>query len=319
MTYEKIEDLTLQLSYKDKFRLAKFLTELGKKEEEEQNTEEEVLTNYLSSGITAFIDLLGFGGQVSCAETTDDLALILKNLKFVRHEFKDSVEDELKELTQATYVAASDSVIINLPFKSQISELTGEFDNIMNEISGFAYSQSQCIQDGIFLRGGIAQGWWYKRDDVLVSQSMVNAYGLEEKTCYPVIGIAQDLYDFLDKHSGKEAYGYNPLDRTFRRTKVEEIEIIYLDYIQICIDAIGGDVQNARSLTGEEKDNFLNETRHKNVEIWFKAHKRQIIQAYQAINPENKKVIDKYKWLSEYHNEKAIDFQLSEECMCYLT
>lgn len=319
MTYEEIKDLTLQLSYSDKFRLAEFLTELGKKEEEEQNTEEEVLTNYLSSGITVFIDLLGFGGQVSCAETTADLALILKNLKFVRHEFKDSVEDDIKELTQATYVTASDSVIINLPFKSQISELTGEFDNIMNEISGFAYSQNQCIQDGIFLRGGIAQGWWYKRNDLLVSQSMVDAYGLEGKTCYPIIGITKDLYDFLDKHSGKKAYGHNPLDRTFRKTKVKKIEIIYLDYIQICIDAIDGDVEKARAFKGEEKDQFLNETRHKNVESWFKAHKEQIIQAYKSVDASNEKVLEKYVWLADYHNEKATTFDLSEECICHLT
>lgn len=319
MTYEEIKDLTLQLSYSDKFLLAELLTELGKKEEEEQNTEEEIITNYLSSGVTAFIDLLGFGGQVSCAETEADLALILKNLKFVRHEFKDSVEKDLKELTQATYVAASDSVIINLPFKSKIAELTGEFDNIMNEITSFAYSQSKCIQDGIFLRGGIAQGWWYKRSDILVSQSMVDAYGLEGKTCYPVIGITQDLYNFLDQHTEKTQYSYDPLASIFRKTKVKDEEIIYLDYIQICIDAIDGDIEKASVFKGEEKDHFLNETRHKNVETWFKAHKEQIIQAYKSIDASNAKVLKKYVWLADYHNEKATTFDLSEECICHLT
>ena len=276
-------------------------------------------TNFLSSGITAFIDLLGFGGRVSCAETTEDLSSILDSLKFVRHEFNDSVEDDIKELTAATYVAASDSVIINLPLKSKISELTGEFDNIMNEITGFAYSQSQCVLKGIFLRGGIAQGWWYKEKDLLVSQSMVNAYSLEEKICYPVIGITKDLYDFLDQHSGKKAYGYNPLDRTFGKTKVKGSEVIYLDYIQVCTDAIDGDVQNAKNFTGEEKNNFLNETRHQNVEIWFKAHKEQIIQAYKAVSPPNEKVLEKYLWLAKYHNEKAELFNLSDECVCNLT
>ncbi|MDO7197142.1 hypothetical protein Q5M45_06915 [Acinetobacter pittii] len=318
MTYEEIKDLTLQLSYIDKFRLAEFLTELGK-EEEQQNKDEEPLTPYLSSGITAFIDLLGFGGQVSCAETIADLGSILNNLKAVRQEFKNSFGDDITELTQATYVAASDSVIINIPFKSQISDLTGEFDNILNEITGFAYSQGQCIQDGIFLRGGIAQGWWYKKDDVLVSQSMVDAYGLEGKTCYPVIGITKDLYDFLDKHSGKKAYGYNPLERTFRKTIVKDIEIIYLDYIQICIDAIDGDIEEARAFSGEEKDNFLNETRHKNVESWFKAHKERIVQAHKLVDACNEKVLEKYIWLAIYHNEKASTFDLSEECKCHLT
>ena len=39
MTYEEIKDLTLQLSYRDKFRLAQLLIQVGRKEEEEQYVE----------------------------------------------------------------------------------------------------------------------------------------------------------------------------------------------------------------------------------------------------------------------------------------
>ena len=39
MTYEEIKDLTLQLSYRDKFRLAQLLLQVGRKEEEEQYVE----------------------------------------------------------------------------------------------------------------------------------------------------------------------------------------------------------------------------------------------------------------------------------------
>ena len=39
MTYEAIKDLTLQLSYRDKFRLAQLLIQVGRKEEEEQYVE----------------------------------------------------------------------------------------------------------------------------------------------------------------------------------------------------------------------------------------------------------------------------------------
>ena len=37
MNYEEIKDLALQLSYKDKFKLAQFLLHVGKKEKEKQN------------------------------------------------------------------------------------------------------------------------------------------------------------------------------------------------------------------------------------------------------------------------------------------
>ena len=39
MTYEEIKDVTLQLSYRDKLRLAQLLIQLGRKEEEEQYVE----------------------------------------------------------------------------------------------------------------------------------------------------------------------------------------------------------------------------------------------------------------------------------------
>ena len=39
MTYEEIKHLTLQLSYRDKFRLAQLLLQVGRKEEEEQYVE----------------------------------------------------------------------------------------------------------------------------------------------------------------------------------------------------------------------------------------------------------------------------------------
>lgn len=39
MTYEEIKDLSLQLTYRDKFRLAQLLIQLGRKEEEEQYVE----------------------------------------------------------------------------------------------------------------------------------------------------------------------------------------------------------------------------------------------------------------------------------------
>lgn len=39
MTYKEIKDLTLQLSYRDKFRLAQLLVQVGRKEEEEQYVE----------------------------------------------------------------------------------------------------------------------------------------------------------------------------------------------------------------------------------------------------------------------------------------
>ena len=61
MTYEEIKDLTLQLSYRDKFRLAQLLIQVGRKEEEEQYVEKvkeenSIDLDYVSSQVWASTD-----------------------------------------------------------------------------------------------------------------------------------------------------------------------------------------------------------------------------------------------------------------------
>ena len=94
MTYEEIKDLTLQLSYRDKFRLAQLLIQVGRKEEEEQYVEKvkednSIDLDYVSErllksrpgkvkSLENFIDaMFQFKGSIS----EEDRSLIVSNLQ----------------------------------------------------------------------------------------------------------------------------------------------------------------------------------------------------------------------------------------------
>jgi len=94
MTYEEIKDLTLQLSYRDKLRLAQLLIQLGRKEEEEQYVEKVqednlIDLNYVSErllksrpskvkSLENFIDaMFQFKGAIS----EEDRSSIISNLQ----------------------------------------------------------------------------------------------------------------------------------------------------------------------------------------------------------------------------------------------
>lgn len=94
MTYEEIKDLSLKLTYRDKFRLAQLLIQVGRKEEEEQYVEKvkednPIDLNYVSErllksrpakvkSLENFIDaMFQFKGAISEEERTS----IISNLQ----------------------------------------------------------------------------------------------------------------------------------------------------------------------------------------------------------------------------------------------
>ena len=102
MNYEEIKDLTLQLNYRDKFRLAQLLIQVGRKEEEEQYVEkvkeeeftdlEYVCERLLKSrpsklkSLENFIEaMFQFKGSIS-EEEKKDVIYKLQNKKIIKIE-----------------------------------------------------------------------------------------------------------------------------------------------------------------------------------------------------------------------------------------
>ncbi len=145
----------------------------------------------VSTGITGFIDILGFGDRILAAKTADEIQQIRKLVETIQGEFDFNTTDPLTKEVHAIYdktvLAFSDSVVINIPLQSSVTEREGTFDPIMSELAGFAYAQGACVLKKVFVRGGLDLGWWYQSGPTLISSSMLGAYRTDVARMFPLL------------------------------------------------------------------------------------------------------------------------------------
>ena len=283
----------------------------------------------ISIGITAFLDVLGFGDRVLNARKIADIDAITKDVRKIQSEFdykpKDELTKEVHKNHKKTVLAFSDSVIVNVPLQSEMTEIEGTFDPMMSELHGMAFAQGRCVTSGLFLRGGVDLGWWYRRGSTLVSQSMVRAYKTESRANVPVIALTDELYKYFSKHAHRKFYSkdIDPVRNLLRRYTAQgpngEISFWYLDYIRIyaeSIDWITSRTQHQSYISAapDDKQLIMDDGYRKNLTSWFSHHARTIEQAHERSKDEC--VRKKYAWLASYHNEVAPGFTTASECLC---
>jgi hypothetical protein len=128
----------------------------------------------------------------------------------------------------------------------------------------------------IFVRGAISQGRHFENEHIIYSEGLVNAYELQIKDRFPRINIDATITERMT-HETCPHYG----DKLVEYLIVAPDGIFFLDYLQ--------------TLTWEGVNAIKDDL--------FKDHKKAIIEEVER-NKENYKVIEKYKWLTEYHNTK---------------
>jgi hypothetical protein len=279
----------------------------------------------LSVGITGFIDILGFGEKVKNAQTLEDIDSIRASIKKIQNEFdfetQDDLTSEVQRLNGATVLAFSDCIVVNVPLKSESTKYSGSFDPIMSELAGFAYAQGNCVQNSLFIRGGLELGWWYQDGHTLISSSMVGAVKREESACVPVIALCEEIYKYFSEHSHRNFYSedIDPVSGMFKKYISGQDEYFYIDYISICVEALDWHRSTAqmaayRQASPDEKDEIMASGYRENVDIWLSTHARNIESA--ARSAPNDKVKDKYRWLASYHNDVARGYSTSEGSIC---
>ena len=284
----------------------------------------------LSYGLTAFIDILGFGSQVASANSGYDLEELLECIGRIRKAFDYKPKNRSKKEIHAAYaksvLAFSDSVIVNVPLASEMTEIEGTFDALMSELHSMAFAQATCIEHALFMRGGVDLNWWYRDGTTLVSKSLANAYALEGAASVPVIAVTNRVYEFLANHSGRAAYSedYDPLPTMIREysgvVAGKDINIRHLDYLSIFAREVDwtptlANREALRSLSAEQKDHQMEAWRLANLRYWFAGHARTIELAYSQGHPAA--IQAKYEWLAEYHNEVAPGFTDDDPaCVC---
>ena len=276
----------------------------------------------LSVGITGFIDILGFSEKVSNAKTIDDISSIKLDIGKIQTQFDFDTIDELtleaQKLNKATVLAFSDCIVINIPLQSEATKYSGSFDPLINELTGFAYAQGSCVQNSIFVRGGLELGWWFRDGATLISQSMVGAVKREGSANVPVIALCNRVYTYFSDHKHRQSYGkdYDPIKSMFREYKSENDSFFYLDYISICLEALDWHRSKEQINIADEKNESVAFGYQKNVDQWLCNHARNIETAFKLVP--NKKVKSKYEWLASYHNEIAKKYTTNNKCHCNL-
>lgn len=280
----------------------------------------------LSTGMTGFIDILGFSAKVSAAKTIEDVRDIHKCIKVVQDNFEflnnDDFTTQVHELNMKKVLAFSDCVVINIPLESESTKYSGSFDPIMMELLNLAFSQGMCVHQNLFIRGGLDLGWWYNQGDTLISSGLVNSAKREESANVPVIALCDSLYDYFEKHPDRNSYSkdIDPIPAMFKFYQDEKTSFYYLDYIYLCLNnmdwcPVGDERDLYQQASENQKDTMRNEGYQNMVDRWLKGHARIIEKAASHVSS-IPKVHSKYIWLSQYHNEVAKGFTLNSECMC---
>src|SRR5258705_7170100 len=143
----------------------------------------------LKNGLFAFIALLGFSNRVEAITTEEQLRVSDDDVVYVQNEFEHKSSDkfiqEEHKIVGKSVLAFSDCLVISVPLRSQMADFQGTFDLLMSELNSYAWALGTCVLRGIFLRGGVDLGFWYRRKDTLISPAMVLAYRLEHTALVP--------------------------------------------------------------------------------------------------------------------------------------
>lgn len=215
--------------------------------------------------LVAFLDILGFKKLV-----WQDKAEALTAINFI-DERLDHILTALYRQHGKTFSTKlfSDCICLSCEFTSE---------NLFYILYELGFIQLFFSFEGIFLKGALSKGNHFENDRMIFSRGLIKAYELEQSAIYPRIIIDPDLLDHIRKD--KDIYY-----ALFAGFKKEDFIIeapdghFILDYLHLIYE--------------EGADQFED----------LKRHKRAILKNVQQ-NNENIRILEKYRWVAEYHNYK---------------
>ncbi|MFG0250953.1 MAG: hypothetical protein ACF8OB_18880 [Phycisphaeraceae bacterium JB051] len=256
----------------------------------------------MKTGITAFIDILGFSDKVLNASSESDFNLIIEDLKKVQQEFDCQGETGLLSTDYDYYetkvLAFSDCIVVNINIESVAAQFSGEFDPIASALHSIIIAQACCVKKSIFLRGGIGKGWWFHDKDMLVSQGLVNAFRTEKTIVNPIIALDSEFTDYFTNHAGQNCYSnkINPVKNLLKTTNFNGDNKYFLDYLGVWFNEL---------LENDSEAHALN---------WIQIHAENITAGWKNANCP--RVQGKYEWLAQYHNDFVDSYQIDKKFKC---
>jgi hypothetical protein len=153
-------------------------------------------------------------------------------------------------------------------------------DDLSLLIRELSYLQLFLCTSGIFVRGSVSAGYHFENDHIIFSEALIKAYDLQAHDKYPRIMIDAEIVQRMTDETCPH-YG----DRLVEYVILAPDERYCLDYLHV--------------LTLEGYDAFLDEL--------LEQHKLAIVEAVKR-NVNDSGVIEKYKWVANYHNTKFSEF-----------
>lgn len=152
-----------------------------------------------------------------------------------------------------------------------------ELDRLVKELS---YLQLWLACDNIFVKGAISSGLHFESQHMIFSEGLINAYDLQTKDKFPRILIDEEIVKRMKVETHSD-YG----DSLVEYLIVAPDGVYFLDYLQVL---------RIENITGC-KDEILS------------GHRQAIMEEVKS-NQGDYSIIEKYRWLSEYHNTKFHQF-----------
>lgn len=174
--------------------------------------------------MVGFIDLLGFSERVQSLKTRADVFALDQDLMRVQrwfgHKPTDPVDRASHRIVSKKVSAFSDCIVLSVPTDSALSDYEGDLDIFLNELHSMALGQGEAAVNGIFLRGGVDLGIWYRRKDRLISPALINAYHLEQDASAPIITLSGEFVRHMKNHPQRRSYFEkpDPVDRLIGRS-----------------------------------------------------------------------------------------------------
>ena len=179
--------------------------------------------------IVAWVDLLGFRAQICDADTPEKFQAAYRRMREVHEEFGketatlDPDQAELNVGMGKRVIALSDGLVIalNLEDDNPMAEVAHRYDQIGAFLEDLRFAQARCASAGNFVRGGVADGYFWFEGDILLSPALVTAYEMESSDTLaqnPVIILQRDLSERI--RALRDEVGYSedsdPMRNLFR-------------------------------------------------------------------------------------------------------
>ena len=220
----------------------------------------------LHNGLVAYLDFLGIQTKILTDENSyssydETLAKVIDLFNGTLAEFSNHA---LLKQFDFKYKIFSDNIAIFLDIEEKTNR---ELYTLMMELMGFvAFFQCQALKEKMLVRGGMSIGKYFVNSDLCWGKALVEAVNMEKNSVFPRVLICDELTAIMNNE-----YTINS-SHLINKDKDEKY---YVDYLSIVTE-----IQVYKDIIFT----MYNDIREK----------------LNSNKEEDRKILDKYKWLVEY-------------------